>query len=114
MMIQFEYPGYLIALCIPAVWWILMNVWRQQEWQRKKIWNQLITTIDTKKPGLFDKPDYARILFLAGLIFIVIALANPQWGSKEESVKAERSDIYIALDISHSMNARDVAPSRLV
>lgn len=113
MMIQFEHPGYFFALCIPAFWWIMMNVWRQQEWQRKKRWNPLITTSETKKPGLFDKPDYARFLFLYGLVFVIIALANPQWGSKEENVKAERSDIYIALDISHSMNALDVAPSRL-
>lgn len=113
MMIQFEHPGYLIALCFPVFWWILLNVWRQKEWHRKKQWNQLIKSNETKKPGLFDKPDYTRFLFLSGLLLVVVALANPQWGSKEEKVKAERSDIYIALDISHSMNGRDVAPSRL-
>jgi Ca-activated chloride channel family protein len=47
------------------------------------------------------------------LALLCMALANPQWGLRREQVEAKSSDIFIALDISTSMYARDVAPSRL-
>ncbi|MFZ1751993.1 MAG: VWA domain-containing protein, partial [Saprospiraceae bacterium] len=53
------------------------------------------------------------ILFLASLIFLGLAAVNPQWGLKKEKVKVEKSDIFFALDISASMNAQDISPSRL-
>jgi Ca-activated chloride channel family protein len=43
----------------------------------------------------------------------VIAMARPQWGSKEFSREQEGVDVVIALDISQSMTATDVAPTRL-
>lgn len=52
-------------------------------------------------------------LFLAALVMLVIALANPQFGGRKEKVQARSSDIFIALDISTSMLAEDITPSRL-
>ncbi len=43
----------------------------------------------------------------------IIALANPQWGTKMERVKAKSSDIIIAMDISQSMLAEDILPNRM-
>lgn len=53
------------------------------------------------------------ILFLIAFSFLVIALANPQIGSKPKEVKREGADIMIALDVSNSMLAEDLYPSRL-
>ncbi len=53
------------------------------------------------------------ILYLVAYVLLVFALANPQWGFKKEKVKVENSDIFIALDISSSMNATDISPTRL-
>ncbi|MFP4642715.1 MAG: VWA domain-containing protein, partial [Spirochaetales bacterium] len=52
----------------------------------------------------------ATVLMFAS---IVIAIADPVWG--EEDVESERSelDISIAFDVSRSMYAADVSPSRL-
>jgi Ca-activated chloride channel family protein len=44
---------------------------------------------------------------------IVVGLANPQIGTKLEEVKREGVDIIIALDVSNSMKAEDIKPSRL-
>jgi len=52
-------------------------------------------------------------LWLLGITFLIIACSNPQWGTKKEKVKATSADIYIALDISRSMDAKDISPSRL-
>ena len=52
-------------------------------------------------------------LWLLGLTFLIIACSNPQWGTKKEKIKATAADIYVALDISRSMDAQDISPSRL-
>ncbi|MBL7075116.1 VWA domain-containing protein [candidate division KSB1 bacterium] len=54
------------------------------------------------------------MLILAGLFFIIIALANPQVGTKLEEVKREGIDVVAALDVSLSMMAEDIAPNRLM
>jgi len=51
--------------------------------------------------------------FLIGFTFLLIGLANPQVGTKLEEVKREGIDLVIALDVSNSMNATDLSPSRL-
>ena len=52
-------------------------------------------------------------LVMIGLASIVLALVNPQIGTKLETVKREGIDIVFAIDVSKSMLAEDVAPSRL-
>jgi len=44
---------------------------------------------------------------------VIFALANPQIGSKIEEVKQVGIDVYILLDVSLSMTAEDIKPSRL-
>ena len=52
------------------------------------------------------------ITFVA-MCFMVLLIARPQFGSKVETVKRHGIETVIALDISNSMLAEDVAPSRL-
>ena len=52
------------------------------------------------------------ITFVA-LCFMVLLLARPQFGTKMETVKRQGIETVIALDISNSMLAEDVAPNRL-
>ena len=47
------------------------------------------------------------------MALLVVALANPQVGTRMEEVKQEGVDIFIALDVSLSMKAEDIKPSRL-
>ena len=54
-----------------------------------------------------------RLLLWLGLAFGVVALARPQWGRVEEPVFDQSREIVIALDLSRSMLASDVRPSRL-
>lgn len=53
------------------------------------------------------------ILLSIGFLLLIIALANLQQGTKSETIRAERTDIFILLDISSSMDTRDLSPSRL-
>jgi Ca-activated chloride channel family protein len=63
--------------------------------------------------------DYGKVLnikfifLLSGIFLLIIALCNPQWGNRKEKMIRTSSDIFVALDISKSMMAEDVSPSRL-
>ena len=52
-------------------------------------------------------------LMWAALAALVFMLARPQFGSKMETVKRQGIETVVALDISNSMLAQDVAPNRL-
>ncbi len=52
-------------------------------------------------------------VLLSGLTMLIIAVANPQIGTKIEDVKQVGIDVYILLDVSKSMAAEDIKPSRL-
>ena len=49
---------------------------------------------------------------LSILLFGLVML-RPQWGERAREVRNEGTDLLIALDVSRSMTARDVSPSRL-
>jgi Ca-activated chloride channel family protein len=55
----------------------------------------------------------ARPWLCAGLALAILALARPQWGRLEEPVFDQAREIVIAIDLSRSMLAQDVKPSRL-
>ena len=59
------------------------------------------------------RPALKFSLLLVAYALLVIAAARPQFGQKEETVKRQGIEVIIALDISNSMLAEDVAPSRL-
>ncbi len=52
-------------------------------------------------------------LFIVAVLMIVAALIGPRWGVYLEKQKVYGRDIVVALDVSRSMLAADVAPNRL-
>jgi len=65
-------------------------------------------------------PDYSSgrmsvkfLVRLLAFIFAVLTIARPQFGSRLEEVKREGVEVIIALDVSNSMLATDIKPSRL-
>jgi Ca-activated chloride channel family protein len=50
---------------------------------------------------------------MAAIVLIIIVLAQPQFGTKVETVKRQGIEVMIALDVSNSMLAQDIQPSRL-
>lgn len=59
------------------------------------------------------RPNVKFWLVWAALTLAIFLLARPQFGSKMETVKKSGVEVVIALDISNSMLAQDVTPSRL-
>ncbi len=100
---------YLLAL-IPGV--VLLFLWMNRKRKR-----DIQAFGEVKLVGRLLRgkiPSFLKIvLFSVAVFFLILAALNPQWGLKKEKVKVEKSDIFFALDISASMNAQDISPSRL-
>jgi tetratricopeptide (TPR) repeat protein len=112
-MLRFAHPGYLWALLvIPAlmVGFFFLHRWRNQLMRRfisEPLVDQLSPDASTAKRIL------KQALLLFALACLVIAAANPQVGTRLEEVKREGIDLFVALDVSMSMKAEDIRPSRL-
>ena len=52
-------------------------------------------------------------LWFVGVVLLIVALARPQWGSDIEIVETRGLQIMVVLDISRSMLAADIEPTRL-
>lgn len=111
--INFENIDIFWALFLLPIFIFIFILYRYQRFIRLKnfgdydIINQLF-------------PDYSKtkqifkfILLMIAFFFLIIGLANPQIGTKEVERKRQGIDIVIALDVSNSMKAQDIKPSRL-
>ncbi len=53
-----------------------------------------------------------EVLLVAAIASAVLAAARPQWGEEQRAVEQRGIDVAIVLDVSRSMTAEDVGPSR--
>lgn len=56
---------------------------------------------------------YRRILLVLSLVCLIISASGPRYGLKERTHQIKGLDIVMAVDVSRSMNAVDIKPSRL-
>lgn len=66
-------------------------------------------------PDQYERSHPLAKFFLrsAGFVMLLVALLGPYWGESQERVSILGREFYILLDVSASMNAEDVKPSRL-
>lgn len=102
---------YLLGILPVLVLIYLINLWWQRKKQREFGNADLVKKLAPTR-SVF-KPVLKLVMLLLALSCIVIALVNPKIGTKTETVKREGIDIVFAIDVSKSMLAEDVAPSRL-
>lgn len=105
-------PGALILLVLLPMLAALF-VWRDKQRQAKLRQlgeNHLIEQLVSVNPSIRR---WKMILWLAALTLWIIALARPVWGESIELIETEGLSIMVLLDVSRSMDARDVSPSRL-
>lgn len=112
-MIHFEHPAILwLLLVVPLgtagwAWFLFRNKKRLSQFADSGMFCRLIPDASRWRPSI------KFALVMLGAAFLIIALANPQEGSK--MVKGERvgCDIAVCLDVSNSMMAEDIQPNRL-
>ena len=110
---RFLYPELLLLLLLPLL--LLVPVLYRTHIQRKAL-KQFGDTdlVRELMPDLSLRRKLGKdLILLLALALMILALARPQMGSKTEKVKLEGIEMMVALDISNSMRATDVSPSRL-
>jgi len=112
-MYQIEEPTYFLYLAIiPAIFVLfLLVLWWKNRTQKNFADKKLIEKLSSEKSTF--KSFLKITLICLGLAFLIISLTNPKMGTKLETVKRQGVDIVFALDVSKSMLAEDIAPSRL-
>jgi Ca-activated chloride channel family protein len=112
---QFHFlrPAWLLAL-VPLAWLIWHGL---HHGHRSRIWQsvvdaQLLPHL-LKGRETFQSNSLPVLLSVCGVLSI-LALAGPVWERLPQPVFNQQSALVIALDLSRSMDAGDVKPSRLV
>ena len=111
-MFRFEHPAFLFGLCLlPILGLIHYFVLRKKKKEILRLGNASLLLSGLEIANSLNKRK--TTFFTLGVFFVLISLANPQMGTKSEVVKTNGFDVFLALDISKSMLAADMPPSRL-
>jgi len=112
-MFRFAHPEYLyLLLFIPLLLSVFFYAIIQKRRNISKFGNpDLIAGL---MPNVsFVRPQVKFYMQLVSVLLLIIVLAQPQFGTKVEKDKRKGIEVMIALDVSNSMMAQDVQPSRL-
>lgn len=110
MMIRFLQPWWLLAV-LPVLAVAGVYVWRQLHRRQYAIRFTNVDLLKTLAPkGLGWRRHAAASAFLLSLLVLATGMARPSVDTKEP---LERATIMLAIDVSLSMQADDVAPTRL-
>jgi Ca-activated chloride channel family protein len=109
---HFLRPSWLLAL--PPMLALLFWLWRKQ--LRSRSWQQVCDP--ELLPHLLlgrsrRRANWPLWLLLLGALLAVIALAGPAWHRQPQPLFRQQSALVILLDLSRSMAAADLKPSRL-
>ncbi|MBW4765611.1 VWA domain-containing protein [Prevotella salivae] len=112
-MLRFEDPIYLwMLLIIPILVLVRFIVWQKRKHNLRKFGNPSL--LKEMMPDVSKyRPTIKFCLLLSAITILIFMIARPQVGSKISHEKREGIEVLIALDISNSMLAQDVIPSRL-
>src|ERR1035437_4134035 len=112
-MFRIAHPHYLYALLLIPI--LIAFFWRLRKQRRnalalfgqKDILSVLMPNVSASRPVI------KFIVLLIALVSIIVGISRPQFGSKLKSEKRKGIELIIALDVSNSMMAEDILPSRL-
>lgn len=112
-MFRFAAPNafYFILFAI-FIYVVAVTMHKSTQRKLKKVFNavmvnQILMTFD------YSKRKWKWFLQFTVLVLMAIALARPQLGQNQAVVRSEGFEIILAVDVSESMMAEDLRPSRL-
>jgi len=111
-MIAFRFPYILFFFLI---FLLLLIIWVKGEKTNNKVWIKITPALKEK---LFSRLDinlkyWKNQLTIIGLLFLIFSAAGPQIGTRVAPIERKGVDLVFAVDVSESMNAQDIKPSRL-
>lgn len=112
-MLQFQSPQYLyLLLFVPICTMLYLYCFWIQKKQLKKLGTA--TLVNALRPG--HSPFRSHLKFAVQMLSIAtlaIVIARPQYGTKQQTEMTNGIEAVVMLDVSNSMLASDVSPTRL-
>jgi Ca-activated chloride channel family protein len=109
----FANPQYLIALLlVPAAALFLLWAGKQRRRALARLGDAPLIrrlSVTVNERGRRGR----AALGLFALAMLILAIARPQWGSETQEIDQEGLQVMVALDVSQSMLAQDIEPTRL-
>jgi len=110
---RFGNPEILLLLLLVPILILLMYFSIKR---RKKVFSEF-SSIELQKKLITNLSHVSRtlksILWICIIVLLIIAAARPQWGKKLQILEEKGLDIVVAIDVSTSMLAEDLAPNRI-
>ncbi|MDR1723665.1 MAG: VWA domain-containing protein [Tannerella sp.] len=112
-MFRFAHPEYIcLLLILPALllyyfYFVKLKQRAIKKYGSPQLLSSLMPEVSPKRQLLKFSVVFAAI---AVMIFVI---AEPQFGSKLETVKRQGIEVMVCLDVSNSMLAQDIQPNRL-
>jgi Ca-activated chloride channel homolog len=111
---EWQHPQWLYGILPLAVAWLALALFSRSRRRRaaeafvaQAMWSRILP--QDSRARFWVKLLLRETALVAGLV----ALAGPQWGTRYEEIIPRGSDLYVLIDVSRSMLAEDVPPSRL-
>jgi Ca-activated chloride channel family protein len=111
---EWQHPQWLYLILPLGVAWLALSLYSRRRRRRaaaafvaQAMWSRILPT---DSPARF----WLKLLLReTALVAGLVALAGPRFGTQYEDVIPRGSDLYVLIDVSRSMLAQDVPPSRL-
>ncbi len=105
-----SHPGWLLALvAVPVA--AALFAWASA--RRREALRRFAGPSDAFADSVARRRRWQAALVVAAVLGTAVALGGPRYGTQLREVRQEGLDVIVALDVSESMHAEDVAPSRL-
>lgn len=111
---EWQHPEFLLLILpLTAVWMVLALYSERRRYLARQafvapaMWSRLLPEESSFRFW------FKFVLREVAIVMGLVALAGPRYGTQLEEVVARGSDLYVLIDVSRSMLAEDVPPSRL-
>ncbi|HPB81578.1 MAG TPA: VWA domain-containing protein [Spirochaetota bacterium] len=113
-MISFGNYNYIIYILLSSALVLLLYggylIWKRSV-VRRLLSDPVLRDMMVKQSRAMER--LKSVLLAAAILLFAFTMLRPQWGEAMREVQNEGVDLLVALDVSRSMRARDVQPSRL-
>ncbi len=110
---SFEYPWMLLLLVLVVP---VALLWMRSSGRRRERMRKFAESAFTEKLLIGNNPSVRRwhfILFFSATFLLAFAMSGPMVVGGKQKVTSTGVDIMIVLDVSNSMRATDIQPSRI-
>ncbi len=110
---QFARPYILYGFAVIPIFLILFILALRQKKRLIQTYGETRLIKELMPDVSASRPIWKFVLLMLAFSFLILSLAGPQFGIKLKESKRKGAELIIALDVSNSMLAEDIAPSRL-